>query len=66
MRLIGASERPTAERAIEDRVEAKLTEQHADFEQREFRAVVLEQAAGEMAPDQALPSRGRWSATGAC
>ena len=54
MRLIGASERPAAERAIEDRVEAKLTEQHAVFEQRDLRAVVLEQAAGEMAPDQAL------------
>jgi conjugative relaxase-like TrwC/TraI family protein len=54
VRLIGASERPKAERAIEDRVEAKLTEQHAVFEQRDLRAVVLEQAAGEMAPDQAL------------
>jgi conjugative relaxase-like TrwC/TraI family protein len=52
--LIGASERPTAERAIEDRVEAKLTEQHAVFEERDLRAVVLEQAAGEMGPDQAL------------
>jgi conjugative relaxase-like TrwC/TraI family protein len=54
VRLIGASERPAAERAIEDRVEAKLTEQHAVFEERDLRAVVLEQAAGEMAPDQAL------------
>ena len=54
VRLIGASERPKAERAIEDRVEAKLTEQHAVFEERDLRAVVLEQAAGEMAPDQAL------------
>ncbi len=54
VRLIGASERPKAERAIEDRVEAKLTEQHAVFEQRDLRAIVLEQAAGEMAPDQAL------------
>ncbi len=52
--LIGASERPVAEMAIEDRVEAKLTEQHAVFEERDLRAVVLEQAAGEMAPDQAL------------
>ncbi|HEV3319953.1 MAG TPA: MobF family relaxase [Solirubrobacteraceae bacterium] len=54
VRLIGASERPRAERAIEDRVEAKLTEQHAVFQERDLRAVVLEQAAGEMAPDQAL------------
>jgi conjugative relaxase-like TrwC/TraI family protein len=52
--LIGSSERPAAELAIEDRVEAKLTEQHAVFEERDLRAVVLEQAAGEMAPDQAL------------
>jgi conjugative relaxase-like TrwC/TraI family protein len=52
--LIGASERPAAERPIEDRVEAKLTEQHAVFEERDLRAVALEQAAGEMAPDQAL------------
>ncbi len=54
VRLIGASERPKGERAIEDRVEAKLNEQHAVFQERDLRAVVLEQAAGEMAPDQAL------------
>jgi hypothetical protein len=54
VRLIGASKRPKAERAIEDRVEAKLTEQHAVFQERDLRAVVLEQAAGEMAPDQVL------------
>ena len=54
VRLIGASERPKAERAIEDRVETKLTEHHAVFEERDLRAVLLEQAAGEMAPDEAL------------
>ena len=54
VQLIGASERPTADRAIEERVEAKLTEPHAVFEERDLRAVVLEQAAGEMTPDQAL------------
>ncbi len=54
VRLIGASERPKGDRAIEDRVEAKLTEQHAVFEERDLRAVVLEQAAGELAPDEAL------------
>ncbi len=54
VRLIEASERPTPERAIEDRVEAKLTEQHAVFQERDLRAVVLEQAAGELAPDEAL------------
>jgi conjugative relaxase-like TrwC/TraI family protein len=54
VRLIGAPERPKAGRKIEDRVEAKLTEQHAVFEQRDLRAIVLEQAAGELAPDEAL------------
>ena len=54
VRVIGASERPKAERAIDDRVEAKLSEQHAVFQERDLRAIVLEQAAGEMAPDQAL------------
>ena len=54
VRLVGASRRPAAERAIEDRVEAKLTEHHAVFDERDLRAVVLEQAAGELAPDEAL------------
>ncbi len=54
VQLIGASERPAVERAIEDRVEAKLTEHHAVFDERDLRAVVLEQATGELAPDQAL------------
>ncbi len=54
VRLVGASQRPAAERAIEDRVEAKLTEHHAVFDERDLRAVVLEQAAGELAPDEAL------------
>ena len=53
VQLIGASERPAAERAIKDRVEAKLAEQHAVFEERDLRAVVLEQAAGELAPNEA-------------
>ena len=39
---------------IEDRVETKLTKQHAVFEERDLRTVVLEQAAGEIAPDDAL------------
>ncbi len=54
VRLIGASERPAPERAIEDRVEAKLTEQQAVFKERDLRAIVLEQATGEMVPDEAL------------
>ncbi len=54
VRLVGTSERPAAARAIEDRVEAKLTEQHAVFQARDLRAVVLEQAAGELSPHDAL------------
>jgi conjugative relaxase-like TrwC/TraI family protein len=53
-RLIGAPERPNDERPIEDRIEARLTEQHAVFHARDLNAVALEQTAGEMAPDQAL------------
>ena len=53
-RLIGAPERPKVERPIEDRIETRLTEQHAVFQARDLHAVALEQTAGEMAPDQAL------------
>ncbi|HEY2140968.1 MAG TPA: MobF family relaxase [Solirubrobacteraceae bacterium] len=52
--LIGAPERPKVERLIEDRIEARLTEQHAVFQARDLHAVALEQTAGEMPPDQAL------------
>jgi hypothetical protein len=54
VRLIGAPERPKVERPIEDRIEARLTEQHAVFHARDLHAVALEQTAGEMPPDQAL------------
>ncbi|MGH2864536.1 MAG: AAA family ATPase, partial [Solirubrobacteraceae bacterium] len=54
VRLIGAPERPRVERPVEDRIEARLTEQHAVFHARDLRAVALEQTAGEMAPEQAL------------
>ncbi len=54
VRLIGTSERPTAERAIEERIESKLAEHHAVFDARELHAVALEQATGEMAPGEAL------------
>ncbi len=54
VRLIGAPERPKVERPLEDRIEARLTEQHAVFQARDLHAVALEQTAGEMAPDQAL------------
>ena len=39
--------------ALADRVEERLVERAATFEPREFRATVLEQAAGELAPEQA-------------
>jgi conjugative relaxase-like TrwC/TraI family protein len=41
-------------RALEDRVEERLTEQAATFQPRELRAVVLEQSVGELAPAEAL------------
>lgn len=40
-------------RPFDDRVEERLTEHAATFEPREFRATVLEQAAGELAPADA-------------
>jgi conjugative relaxase-like TrwC/TraI family protein len=42
------------ERALEDRVEARLTERAATFEPGELRAVLLEQSVGELAPREAL------------
>jgi conjugative relaxase-like TrwC/TraI family protein len=53
-------ERPPALQAsaprplLEDRVEQRLTERAATFEESELRAVLLEQSAGELAPRQAL------------
>jgi conjugative relaxase-like TrwC/TraI family protein len=49
-----ASLMPTGEPALEDRVEQRLTERAATFEPGELRAVVLEQAVGELAPAEAL------------
>ena len=54
VRLVGAPERPRVERAVEDRIEARLTEQYAVFQARDLHAVALEQTAGEMGPEQAL------------
>ncbi len=42
------------ERALEDRVEERLTERAATFEPGELRAVLLEQCVGELAPTEAL------------
>jgi conjugative relaxase-like TrwC/TraI family protein len=52
-------DRPRARRsrpraALEDRVEARLTERAATFQPGELRAVLLEQSIGELAPADAL------------
>jgi conjugative relaxase-like TrwC/TraI family protein len=44
----------TPERALEDRVEERLTERAATFQPGELRAVLLEQSVGELAPRDAL------------
>jgi conjugative relaxase-like TrwC/TraI family protein len=53
-RLLGAAAGPAPERALEDRVEERLTERSATFEPGEFRAVLLEQSVGELSPSEAL------------
>jgi hypothetical protein len=53
-RLIGAPEHEPAERAVEDRIEARLTEREAMFDARELHAVGLERTAGEMRPHETL------------
>jgi hypothetical protein len=54
LQLLAGPEHGQPDRSIEDRVEARLTEHHAVFQERDLRSVVLEQAAGEMSPDEAL------------
>jgi len=49
-----ASGAPVSERALEDRVEERLTERAATFELGELRAVLLEQSVGDLAPRDAL------------
>ncbi len=53
-RLLGAAPGPRPERALEDRVEERLTERAATFQAGEFRAVLLEQSVGELSPREAL------------
>jgi conjugative relaxase-like TrwC/TraI family protein len=53
-RLLGITGEPAPERALSDRVEERLTERAATFEPGEFRAVLLEQSVGELAPREAL------------
>ena len=54
VRLLGEARGSRPERALEDRVEERLTERAATFEPGEFRAVLLEQSVGELAPREAL------------
>jgi conjugative relaxase-like TrwC/TraI family protein len=48
------AERSPVGRALEDRVEERLTEHAATFEPGELRAVLLEQSTGELSPAEAL------------
>jgi len=54
LQLLAGPERAKPERPLEDRVETRLVEHHAVFDAKDLRTVVLEQAAGEMSPEQAL------------
>ena len=54
MHLVGAPQPASPELALEDRIEAKLTEREAVFEAGLLRAVALEQSAGELGPDEAI------------
>jgi len=54
LELLAGPGRPKPERALEDRVEARLVEHHAVFDAKDLRTIVLEQAAGEMSPERAL------------
>jgi conjugative relaxase-like TrwC/TraI family protein len=49
-----AARGPGLQRALEDRVEERLTERAATFTPGEFRAVLLEQSVGELSPREAL------------
>jgi conjugative relaxase-like TrwC/TraI family protein len=52
--LLDAARGSRPERALEDRVEGRLTERAATFEPRELRAALLEQSVGELSPQQAV------------
>jgi conjugative relaxase-like TrwC/TraI family protein len=54
LQLLAGDRPPGTRRPLEDRIEQRLTERHAMFEPRDLRTVALEQAAGELAPHQAL------------
>jgi conjugative relaxase-like TrwC/TraI family protein len=54
LRLLAGDRPPATRSPLEDRIEQRLTERHAVFEPRDLRTITLEQAAGELAPHQAL------------
>jgi conjugative relaxase-like TrwC/TraI family protein len=54
LQLIAFNKPPQHERAVEDRIEARLTEHTAIFDAKDLRAIALEQTAGEMPPDHTL------------
>ena len=54
LQLFGGRDHEQPSKALEDRIEQRLTEHRAVFEPRDLRRVALEQAAGELAPEQAL------------
>jgi conjugative relaxase-like TrwC/TraI family protein len=54
----GEAERVLDRRPLEDRVEERLTERAATFESGELRAVLLEQSAGDLSPQDALAFAG--------
>jgi conjugative relaxase-like TrwC/TraI family protein len=52
--LLDAARGSRPVRALEDRVEERLTERAATFEPGELRAVLLEQSVGELSPEEAV------------
>lgn len=52
--LLASAEGSRHDGALERRVEQRLTERAATFEPRDFRAVLFEQAVGELSPRKAL------------
>jgi conjugative relaxase-like TrwC/TraI family protein len=54
LNVLAAPPPNVSERSVEDRIEERLTERHAIFEQLDLYTVALEQTAGELSPREAL------------
>jgi len=63
-RLLLSAKGSLREQTLEDRVEHRLTDHAATFERRDFRAVLFEQAVGELSPSGALEAADRMLADG--